>query len=78
VKWLSKFWRWLVAKKKPEGPSEICVYCEQDVPCCWTVMIGSCGYAMCKECSGEATKDFFSYSMRTEADRKLKDDFTGE
>lgn len=71
-------------KKKPEEPTEVCVYCEQDVPCCWTVRIGACPYAMCKECSGEASKDFFSFSMRTDADRERSkngqrgEDQTGE
>jgi hypothetical protein len=59
-----------VGRKKPEDPSEVCVYCEQDTPCVWTVRIGNHPYAMCVECSGEATKDFFSYSMRTAEDRK--------
>ena len=70
MRWLLAAWRWLVAKKKSDEPTEICVYCEQDVPCCWTVKIGACGYAMCKDCSLEAAKDFFSYSMRTADDRK--------
>ena len=55
--------------KKPGEPIECCVYCETDVVCCWTVMIGPCGYPMCKDCSGEASKDFFSYCMRKDSDR---------
>ncbi len=59
-----------MARKKPEEPCEVCVYCEQDVPCVWTVKIGAAPYAMCKDCAGEATKDFFSFCLRTPEDRE--------
>lgn len=56
--------------KEPEAPNEICIYCETDVPCVWTVKVGANGYAMCKDCAPEAQKDFFSFSLRTDEDRK--------
>lgn len=56
--------------KKPNGPLEVCNYCDRDVFCCWTVRMGLCEYAMCEGCTGEAQKDFFSFSIRTDADRE--------
>jgi hypothetical protein len=56
--------------KKPDVPPEVCVYCEQDLPCVWTVTIGKEPYALCKECPREAEKDFFSYRLRTAEDRE--------
>jgi hypothetical protein len=63
-----------MAKKNDERPGEIpdevCNYCNLEVPCAWTVRMGSCEYAMCKNCPKEAEKDFFSYRLRTPQDRE--------
>lgn len=62
---------WQMAKKKQDEPEiECCVYCEHTVPCVWTVTIGACPYALCKECPPEAEKDRFSYRLRTNEDRE--------
>lgn len=69
----------MAKKPKDEEPTEICVFCEQDVPCCWTVIVGRCEYALCKECPPEAEKDGFKYRLRTELDRnRAKGEVEGE
>ena len=59
-----------MARKKRDVPDERCLYCQQDLPCEWTVTVGNMLYPMCIGCSNEAAKDFFSYSMRKPEDRQ--------
>jgi hypothetical protein len=53
-----------------KAPKENCFFCEKDKVCCWTVIVGACAYPMCETCPDQATKDFFSYSMRKDEDRQ--------
>jgi hypothetical protein len=67
---------------KPDEPIEGCCYCEHEVHCVWTVKMGLCYYAMCASCAKEAQKDFFSFCLRTDEDRKRSkgepDDSSGQ
>ena len=59
------FGRSVVTKKKDDGRKfEVCVYCEHDMPCPFTVFFGKSEYACCRLCICEAKKDGFTWVAR--------------